>query len=420
MSPAKKRAFVISLRRALSIASATARSTISTPTTSRARGGEREADRPDAAVEVEDALGAAQAGELDRGAVEHARPSRCSSGRTPRARSGTRGRRAPRAGAWTPFSFLVVPPWVLSPRSSVWVQNRPSQSTASTSASASNAPGEVTRRTWSSPVRRPSRTTRLRSRPCWPRRSQADRPCSRAQASTCSRAALRALGDELAVGHRDDLVPAAGRVEAAHQRPVLRRAERVLDLVAVAPLLHGGHDRLLLEAVEPADAAQRVADLLGLDRELALVGEHLPRRAGMVGDRRDAVGRRLEDLDRPRLRVRALASCRRRRGRGRRAARRRRRRRSRRAARPRCRRGRASRRSARARRRGRGAWMREGKSPIEGSRATGTSDVLVATRACGRAPRGPTCGSRWRPRSRGPCGGRPGSCRRARGRPRRR
>ena len=37
MSPAKKRALVISLRRALSIASATARSTISTPTTSRAR-----------------------------------------------------------------------------------------------------------------------------------------------------------------------------------------------------------------------------------------------------------------------------------------------------------------------------------------------------------------------------------------------
>ncbi len=37
MSPAKKRALVISLRRALSIASATAGSMISTPTTSRAR-----------------------------------------------------------------------------------------------------------------------------------------------------------------------------------------------------------------------------------------------------------------------------------------------------------------------------------------------------------------------------------------------
>ena len=30
---------------------------------------------------------------------------------------------------------------------------------------------------------------------------------------------------------------------------------------------------------------QRVVDLLGLDLELALVGEHLPRRAGVVGDR---------------------------------------------------------------------------------------------------------------------------------------
>jgi hypothetical protein len=37
MSPAKNEALVISLRRAFSIASATAASTISTPTTSRAR-----------------------------------------------------------------------------------------------------------------------------------------------------------------------------------------------------------------------------------------------------------------------------------------------------------------------------------------------------------------------------------------------
>ena len=53
--------------------------------------------------------------------------------------------------------------------------------------------------------------------------------------------------------------------------------------------------------------AQRVVDLLGLDLELALVGQHLPRRARMVGDRRDPLGARLEDLDRARLGVGALA-----------------------------------------------------------------------------------------------------------------
>jgi hypothetical protein len=66
-------------------------------------------------------------------------------------------------------------------------------------------------------------------------------------------------------------------------------AERVLELVAVAPLLDGGHDRVLLEALQVADPAQRVADLLGLDLELALVGQHLPGRARMVGERLDAV-----------------------------------------------------------------------------------------------------------------------------------
>ena len=46
-----------------------------------------------------------------------------------------------------------------------------------------------------------------------------------------------------------------GRVEAAHQLAVLAGAERVLELVAVAPLLDGGDDRLELEALEVADAA---------------------------------------------------------------------------------------------------------------------------------------------------------------------
>ena len=75
-------------------------------------------------------------------------------------------------------------------------------------------------------------------------------------------------------------------MEAADELAVVAGAERVLELVAVAPLLDGGHDRLELEAVEVADPPQRVVDLLGLDLELALVGQHLPRRARVVGDRR--------------------------------------------------------------------------------------------------------------------------------------
>ena len=117
---------------------------------------------------------------------------------------------------------------------------------------------------------------------------------------------VRALGGEQAVVHRHDLVPAAGRVEAAHELAGLAGPERVLELVAVAPLLDGGHDRLELEVLELADPRQRLADLLGLDLELALVRQHLPRRARVVGARRDPVGRRLEHLDRARLGVRAL------------------------------------------------------------------------------------------------------------------
>jgi 23S rRNA (uracil1939-C5)-methyltransferase len=47
-------------------------------------------------------------------------------------------------------------------------------------------------------------------------------------------------------------------MEAAVQAARLVLAEGELDLVAVAPLLDGGDDRLELEAVELADAPQRV------------------------------------------------------------------------------------------------------------------------------------------------------------------
>ena len=262
---------------------------------------------------------------------------------------------------------MVSPPWVVSPRPGVCVQNSPSQGTASISASTSSLPGEVTRRTWKLPVLRPSRTTRLRRKPRWSRRSHGIRPLAAALGEHQLAQLVAPLGGEHAVLQRQDPVEAAGRVEAADELAVLAGPERVLELVAVAPLLQRGHDRLLLEALEAADALQRLGDLLGLDLELALVGEHLPRRARVVGDLAGR-GPARAPAARPRARRRSRAwTCRRRRGRGRPARRRPRTRRSRHAARRRCRRRRASRRSARARRRaGGGTAMGPRRSCLRG------------------------------------------------------
>ena len=115
-----------------------------------------------------------------------------------------------------------------------------------------------------------------------------------------------ALGGEQAVVHRNDLVPAAGRVEPAHQLAAGAVPERVLELVAVSPGLDRGDDRLDRDVAQLADPLERLAHLARLDLELALVRQHLPGSAGMVGGRRDAVRRRLEHLDSAGLGVRAL------------------------------------------------------------------------------------------------------------------
>ena len=96
-------------------------------------------------------------------------------------------------------------------------------------------------------------------------------------------------------------------MEAADQRAVRAGAEGVLELVAVAPALDRGDDRLELVALEVADPPQRLVDLLLLDLELALVAELLPGSAGMGGLRRHPVGPRLEHLDGARVGVAALA-----------------------------------------------------------------------------------------------------------------
>ena len=98
--------------------------------------------------------------------------------------------------------------------------------------------------------------------------------------------------------HVVDQVEAAGTVEAEHERARLVLAERVLELVAVVELLQSGDDRLDRGRLEAPDAGERVAHLLLLLLELALVWEHLPGRAGMRGTRLDPLGARLDQLDR--------------------------------------------------------------------------------------------------------------------------
>jgi hypothetical protein len=85
-------------------------------------------------------------------------------------------------------------------------------------------------------------------------------------------------------------------VESEHELALLVHPERVLELVAVAQLLLGWHDWLDGRVLEAADAAQRVADLGLLLLELALVGKHLPRCAGVRRHRLDAHGTRLQQI----------------------------------------------------------------------------------------------------------------------------
>ncbi len=153
--PAMKWAFSIPLRSALRSASAIASGTISSPQTSPASLGHRQPDRADPAVEVEDALAAAQAGELggdrvealghlgvglEEGAVGHLQ---LAARRAPRAGAPRRARRSGRRCR----------------------RSRPRSPCAGRPGACGKRAGEVTRRVWIWPVRRPSRTTRLRRTP---------------------------------------------------------------------------------------------------------------------------------------------------------------------------------------------------------------------------------------------------------------
>ena len=128
-------------------------------------------------------------------------------GRDPEAQLA--GRAPPRARP-APFSVLVSPPRVVSatPSAGVHRTRRPGVAAASSSAS-EVAPGLVTIRAWSWPVRRPSRTTRLRRKPVWLARSQADSPSSRHQRLHRLAQRVDPLGGEHVLGSRRRSGPSA-------------------------------------------------------------------------------------------------------------------------------------------------------------------------------------------------------------------
>ena len=230
---------------------------------------------------------------------------------------GSAGRRAPRRAVGAPATSSVSPPAVrladarrsastssavarrrrATQRVGVELARRGDEPHLQLAGAAALADDEVAQEA------RLRRGGRRRSSPCVaaPRRAPARAARCRARRRACS-------------PRRATIVVPASRARGSRRRarrpsPV---AERVLELVAVAPLLDGGDDRLELEAVELADAPQRVVDLLGLDLELALVGQHLPRRARVVGDAARC-GRATARAPRPRApRRRRACACRRR------------------------------------------------------------------------------------------------------------
>ncbi len=173
----------------------------------------RQPDRADPAVEVEDALARRSSRRTRRRPRRAARPSRCWSGRRRRATSPARSPQSSsrsRSSPSTPVGPSVPPE---SPSITVW------RSTGGRGKWA----GAVTRRVWTCPVRRPSRTTRLRRTPC----SGAavvgrDRLAPRPFAHLVARR-VAALGGQQAVLDVDDQVPAAARVEAEDRRRALAR-----------------------------------------------------------------------------------------------------------------------------------------------------------------------------------------------------
>ena len=143
-----------------------------------------------------------------------ARPSRCWSGRRRRGRSPAAARRAPRAGA----------PRRARRSARRCRPSRPRSRCGGRPAASGSCAAEVTRRVWIWPVRRPSRTTRLRRTPL--ARAAVVGGDRLEPGPVADRVAGRVagLGGEQAVLDADDQVPAAAGVEAEDR--LVRRARR--------------------------------------------------------------------------------------------------------------------------------------------------------------------------------------------------
>ena len=287
--PTRKWAFSIPLRSALRSASAIAPTDELEAPDLAGVAGEGEADRADAAVEVEDALGAGEAGELGGDPVE------------------ALGHLGVRLKERAVGDLEVEPAELLRDRLGAKGAGR----ALGRSRSSFDHGVEVDGRALDRSRRRDEARLQVAG-------AQALADDEVAQDAVAAAAVQRgnlvgdgpaahlvagvvaALGGEVAVVDTDDAVPAAAGVEAEGEAGI-GGAEGVFELVAVAPFGHGGDDRIELEGVEAADAAQGLVDLALLLGKLALVREALPRRAGagltvVDADVGPALGAGAEDL----------------------------------------------------------------------------------------------------------------------------
>ena len=117
------------------------------------------------------------------------------------------------------------------------------------------------------------------------------------------------VGRQPAAVDLEHLVPAARPMEA-ERGAAGRGRERVVEPVPVVEDLLGRKQRLERRLRNPADPPQRLAHLVRLGRGLHLVAQVLKAAAAARGEvvagRLDAVGARLDDLERGRLRVAPL------------------------------------------------------------------------------------------------------------------
>ena len=201
--------------------------------------GHEQADRADPAVQVVDALEAGRRRRTRSPARTGARPSRCWSERTPPAEISKRIPPSSSSKRSEPASNSVSPPWVVSPDAAL---ARPEQPVEAVGGRDQRLPVELPLAGDQAHLDRSAAPALAHDEVA--QQALAGAPVIGGQALLAAprddllAGRVGALGGEQAVGRWHDLVPAARGVKAAHQRAVGVGAERVLELVAIAPLRH--------------------------------------------------------------------------------------------------------------------------------------------------------------------------------------